>query len=473
MNSKAKGNDTVAKKPTKKIKKPIEGDGERRLGVTNNKKLNPKIINISQDSTKRSAERVTSVSIITESGKVDIPILQRDALPDWIGDIVASVCENSEIHPAAALTHLLLRLSGELIGPLCMRGGVALRPIVNAVIAGASSASRIGMSYDCVARIFEEVPDSTKSVSGHLQSGEQLVRLVAVNSKGNMPSVGSYNNFEQHSEERRLVFLENEFRAMMNIAKRDGNSLAPIITSLFENGSAELFSKPDMRVTNAHVIIVAHTTSIDYSRLLNAVQAGNGFFSRFLWILVQRPKLAPKPKSMGESDIERFRNIIAQRIEFARGLGKMVLGEKAGKLWREIYPELTKDIPGVVGAVVQHSDVLVLRLAMIYALAAGRSMIMKRDMRAAYALVSYSMESARIMFKGTEPITVKEKILQGLRSAPDQEMSRTKISTDIFKGNKPSGVIKKVITEMKGAGLIEITSTKTSGRSKEIIRLVE
>jgi hypothetical protein len=464
MTKKAKENNSVMKNITKKTENAANPD-----------KSDLKTSDMQKSSTKEDVKIVTPGNIITESGKIEVPILPTDALPgNWIGDCVTSVCKKLEIPPAAALSHVLLRFSAELVSPFFMWGDIKLRAIFNAVIAETSSVSRIGMSCDCVAKVFEEIPDVATSVCGPLQSGEQLVKFISGDYKGNAYKSGG-NKFDQGSEVRRLVCRVNEFRTMLDIAKRDSNCLAYTIISLFEKGSAVLFSKPEMRIANAHVAIVAHTTYYDFSKSLNIVQAGNGFCSCFLWILSPRQKIVPRPRFLEESAIKHFRHIIVERIEFAKKLGQMKLGKKAGKLWGEIYPELTKEIPGVVGAVIQRSDILVIRLAMIYAIAAGHSMIMEEDMRAAYALVSYSMESARIMFNGTEPVTIKEKILRALRSEPNQQMSRTEISVNVFSKNKSSDVIEKALAEMKSVGLIEITSTKTTGigRSTDIIRLVE
>ena len=67
-------------------------------------------------------------------------------------------------------------------------------------------------------------------------------------------------------------------------------------------------------------------------------------------------------------------------------------------LWRQIYPGLTAERPGLHGAATGRAEAHVLRLSMIYALLDGQAIIGVDHLNAALAVWAYCDESARIIF---------------------------------------------------------------------------
>jgi len=145
---------------------------------------------------------------------------------------------------------------------------------------------------------------------------------------------------------------------------------------------------------------------------------------------------------------------------------------KALKLWNKAYPGLTTEYSGFAGSVVDRNDDHALRLAVIYALAAGHSKIQINDLKAAIAVVNYSCESALLLFSGATQDKRQETILQALRSAPNQELSSTKI-TRLFRNNISKNEKMEILHELVAAKYIvmEKVTSKTSGKKTTMVRL--
>jgi hypothetical protein len=71
---------------------------------------------------------------------------------------------------------------------------------------------------------------------------------------------------------------------------------------------------------------------------------------------------------------------------------------EARKDWEAIYPFLSREEPGLLGAVVARAEAHTVRLAMVYALLDGDHMIRRAHLKAAHALWNYCEASARYIF---------------------------------------------------------------------------
>ena len=400
------------------------------------------------------------------------PELHDDALPGWIGKFIRLACHHSEAHEAAILVTLILRLAAEFLGPHVMVGDSKQRARTNAVIVGNSSKSRKGTSAKPVERLFLGLENSAQCTPGPLSSGEGLIFAVRDKMQEFDKKSGEYIVVDPGITDKRLFVVEEEFAAALTCTKREGNTLSAIIRGLFDDGNAEPLTKTNkIKTTGAHVVILAHITSVELKSLLNNVQLANGFANRFLWVHARRKKLIAMPQPMPDNEVAQFQKIIVRRIEAADKLQVVKLSKKALKLWEAEYPRLTMDYTGAAGSVVNRSEVHVVRLALIYALAAGHSEIKEVDLRAALALVKYSQESAFLIFKGCQGDKRKEKLLQALRDAPNNKMTLSEINSIVFSRNVKSEEISKLLNELESSKLLTIKSVKTTGAPKKYILL--
>ena len=405
------------------------------------------------------------------------PDLPEEAMPGWIGKFVKLACKDSEAHPSAVLIALLLRFCAEILGPYVRIGDAKHRARTNAVIVGATSRARKGTSFKPVEVLFDGLENCARVSPGPLSTGEGLVEAV----RDERCEFDTKKQIEVIvdpgvTDKRLFVFDEELANALASIHRKD-NALSGVIRRLHDDGNVEpLIRHNKYKTTGAHVVILTNITTLELTSNLDKVQMTNGFANRFLWLLVHRTKNVSLPPPFPAEELEHFRNIVAECIEAARGLGEMYLSEEAQNLYTEVYDELTTEYPGFAGAIVGRSEAHVVRLALIYALAAGHSKVETQDLLAALALVKTSNESVFIIFKDNDDVNQgdkrKDKILKALSSAPKNELSKSGIYA-VFNRKISSSEVDKVMQDLVSSkDVIIMPVKKTGGADKTIYKLV-
>jgi len=92
---------------------------------------------------------------------------------------------------------------------------------------------------------------------------------------------------EEGVEDKRVLVIEEEFGKALRSAKREGNTLSPIIRELWDSGSPRTLTKNPTKATNAHVSILGQITEEELKREISVVDLVNGLANRFLWAMVE------------------------------------------------------------------------------------------------------------------------------------------------------------------------------------------
>ena len=398
--------------------------------------------------------------------------LSPEAFPGWIGDVVSCACRDSEAHPAAVLITLLLRFAAECQGPYVAIGDAKQWARTFAVIVGDSSRARKGTSSKPIIKLFSELKDPARYSPGPLSTGEGLIFAVRDATYGIDKKSGEEITVDPGVSDKRLFFHEEEFQQALASTRRDGNILSATIRGFFDDGNAEPVTKTNrIKATKAHVVILGHITRAEL-KLMNHTQMFNGFANRFLWIYVKRLKLVALPKPIPKAELEKYRNIIVERLKEARKSREVRLSKPAKSFWQKIYRSLSGEYPGAVGAVTSRTETHTIRLALIYALALGHKCINTSDLKAALALVTYAQQTALGLFGEFAMDIQREKILDALRKAPEHQMSKTEISCNVFQKNVEAMEIKSILNGMEELGILQLEEVKTDGHKKTIVRLV-
>jgi hypothetical protein len=114
-------------------------------------------------------------------------------------------------------------------------------------------------------------------------------------------------------------------------------------------------------------------------------------------------------------------------VKFASRTGKMTFSPKAEKLWCDVYPKLSAEVPGLLGAVTARAEAQVLRLSLIYALLDSSKVINTPHLYAALEVWRYCFDSCRYIFGSALGDPVADGILRELRKNP-KGLTRTEIS---------------------------------------------
>src|SRR5262249_3103263 len=353
-------------------------------------------------------------------------------------------------------------------------------------IVGQSSRARKGTSYAPVRRIFElaekiRMSGSTlpfpsgsnvKVSNGPFLSGEGLVYAIRD---------GSANEDEDDRgvEDKRLLVVEHELGAPLRAFQRSGNNLSMILRVAFDGATIEPLTKHNrIAATDPHINVIGHITRQELKTLLPATEVWNGLGNRFLWLMARRPKMVPFPKPMPDKEVEEIARELAHVITLAHQRGRddksgsreLTLSNSAQDHWAKIYPELTRDHPGILGAVTSRQEAHMHRLALTYAQLDGADRIEIVHLEAALAFGRYAFDSAAYLFGETELDPFAQKIMEALATSPK---TQTELMV-LFQRNVKAEVLANALSDLQERGRITPTiKTGYRGRPSKVWRMNE
>lgn len=403
--------------------------------------------------------------------------LAPEACYGLAGRIVQAIEPHTEADPAALLIDLLVSF-GSAAGRQahCVVDGAAHYPNLFAVLVGATSKGRKGTARANIHRVFEEADPkwaANRVVSG-LSSGEGLIWQVrdpiskreVVRERGKMVD---YHEVETDPGEadKRLLIVENEFSNVLKVASREGNTLSPVIRLAWDKGDLRALTKNSpARATGAHISILGHITGDELRRYLDSTEAANGFGNRFLWVCARRSKCLPEGGCPPLDALKALVNELAEALVYARQARVMRRDNDARELWATVYPQLSEGAPGLFGAVTSRAEAQVLRLSMVYALLDRSELIRVPHLFAALAVWVYAEQSARHIFGEALGDAVADELLQAIRRAGDQGLTRTQIR-DLFSRHRASHRINAALNDLLKTGLARVEQKGTGGRPTE------
>ena len=323
------------------------------------------------------------------------PVLSPEALHGIIGEVVQAWTPHTEADPVALLLNCLVAF-GSCVGRRAFFRVRETKHHTNlfAVAVGKSAHGRKGEALDIALSMFDETWRKDCITHG-LSSGEEL--LWCVRDEQQKFKEGGFEVIDPGVSDKRLLVIESEFAQTLRILRREGNTLSPIIRNAWDRGDLRSMTKNSpLKATDGHVSILANITNKEFEKSLSDTEAYNGFGNRFLYAGVERSQLLPDG---GEHvDMTPQKQLIAKAVAKAKGIGEMKRSPEAASLWRELYPLLAQERPGLYGAMTSRGEGQTLRLSMVYALIDGVPIIGVDHLQAAYAVWRYCEESARLIF---------------------------------------------------------------------------
>jgi hypothetical protein len=384
-----------------------------------------------------------------------------DGLP---GDFVRAVEPHSEADRTALLLQLLVAV-GNLIGrgPYFTAEGDRHHTNIFAVLVGKTSKSRKGTSLGRVRQVLGKLDEewaAARIVSG-LSSGEGLIHAVRDPVRGTKD--GKDVIVDTGVTDKRLLAVQTEFGSTLRVLGRDGNTLSATIRDAWDRGDLGTLTKTSAETaTGAHIAIIAHITQAELLRHLSETEQANGFANRFLWAVVQRSKFlpdggAPDPETM---DVLTLR--LAEAVAFARSMREIRRDDEARALWHEVYPAVSADHPGLVGAVTGRAEAQAMRLGLLYAVLDRSPVIGRRHLRSGLSLWNYCQRSARFIFRDVLGDPTADRILAALRNA-DDGLTGEEIHA-LFGRHLKAAEINRALGVLLEHGLVTAKDEQTGGR---------
>jgi hypothetical protein len=354
------------------------------------------------------------------------------------GELVRAIEPETEADPTAILLQLLAAFGNAVgRGPYFAVG--ACRHYMNlfAVCVGRTSKSRKGTSWAPILDVLAGADPrwATERILSGLASGEGLVDAVRdplsvkepVREKGR---VVDYQMVVRDAgvEDKRLLVFEPELGRALRAMQRHGNTLSAILRLAWDGGDLRVLSRLHQQATAPHISVVGHITRPELRRLLTEEAALNGFGNRFLWLHVERSKSLAYGGCVDPDVLAPIRARLTEALAFARTVGEMERSREAQMCWALSYEKLTRDRPGLIGALTSRAEAQVLRLSCLHALLDRSATVLPDHLAAALALWEMCEESTESLFGDGLDDPIAEKILAGLRRHQREGLSQSEVS---------------------------------------------
>ena len=389
--------------------------------------------------------------------------LGKAALYGLAGAVVNTIEPHTESDPAALLFQFLVCF-GNLIGRSSYFLVEADRhyPNLFACIVGRSAKGRKGTSLGHVRGLLSQADYFwvDERIKSGVSSGEGLIYAVRDEAENN--------------QDKRLLAVESEFATILRVIEREGNTVSARIRDAWDSGRLYTLTKTaPLKATNAHISIIGHCTAEELRRYMTRTEMGNGFANRFLWVCATRSKLLPDGGNLNDDALRPFIEEIAAARDFASQPRELKRDWDARDLWREKYPRLTADVPGLLGAVVSRAEAQVTRLSLLYALLDCSETIQQVHLEAALALWEYAEASARFVFGDSTGDPVSDRIIAHLRATPGGT-DRVALH-NVFNRNLKAEHLNEALLALEQSGSIrreKRPATSMRGREAEVWHLI-
>src|SRR5262249_36477590 len=218
--------------------------------------------------------------------------------------------------------------------------------------------------------------------------------------------------------------------------------------------------------THAHVSIIGHITGHELLRYLSRTELANGFANRFLFACVRRSKLLPRGGRVSDAELLPFSTRLRRALDPACKTPRLSMGEATWDIWDAIYPTLSGEYPGLVGAMLSRAEAQVRRLAGLYTLLDGGNVITSVHLLAALAVWQFCAESVCFVFGDAVGDPVTRELLRALRPAGPAGLTR-RAMFDLFQRHRSAADIGHALSVLLDRKLAATVKEPTGGRPVE------
>jgi hypothetical protein len=384
--------------------------------------------------------------------------LGEAAMDGLLGDIIRTIEPHTEADPAA-LTLQCLAAFGNVVGrrPHFKVEADRHYPNLSVALVGQSARGRKGTSLGHVMEVFRLVDRSwaKNCIQPGLSTGEGLIQAIAD------------NRVDHEAADKRFQVVEDEFSSVLRVMSRFGNTLSTTLRHAWDGRKLQVMTRESrLTASDVHISIIAQTTQPDLNRYLNQTDIFNGFANRFLWGCVQRSKLLPNGGSVPKQKLRRLTDKLKKSVAFAKRQSEVGLSLNATRIWKQAYPRLTADAPGLFGAATSRAEAQTRRLALIFALLDKSPKVRTKHLNAALEVWRFCEDSARFIFGERSTSSLEDKIRTILQRA-ETGLTRTQIS-QALQHHVASTEIASTLAALREKGFIRHKSIKTDGRPAEM-----
>ncbi len=374
----------------------------------------------------------------------------------------------SEADPAALLVSFLVEFASAVgSGPHCMVGATRHPARLSAVIVGPTSKAWKGDSEKPSRIVIRRADPSWEArVQQGLSSGEGVISAVRDPVMRLDPKSGKVVVADEGVIDKRLLAPSPEFARVLRVMGREGNTLSAVLREAWDDGDLRVMTRNPTVATGVHVCVLGHITVEELRRELQDTEAASGFANRHLWVAARRARLLPDPRPFEGEVVVALSAKVGRALAFARGVGAVRRDQEAAELWAALYPDLSRDRPGLAGAVLGRHEAQAVRLSLDYALLDRSRVVKVEHLEAAVAVLDYVAASATYIFGDALGDAIADRILEALRDG--DELSRTQIFSDLFGRHTAQARIESALHLLAALGLAHCETRATRGRPTEL-----
>jgi Protein of unknown function (DUF3987) len=377
-----------------------------------------------------------------------------------LGDYVRALEPTTEADPSGVLA-TLVSATGVMLGSgPALRIGDSRHPLtVWTLLCGRTAAGRKGTAEAVARRVLVEADPvfwKDNIVSG-LSSAEGLIAALADDEE-----VASGSTVDK----RRLV-VEPEFGVVLARAKREGNALAQVMREAWDGRDLRVQTKIPLVASAPHIAVTGHISPEEFRGRVSQRDLAGGSYNRFLLVYVERSKRLPEGGGAADDLVREMGLDLRARLEKGSRRRMVRRADAAAAHWHALYDELVdlEDDP-LLADWVARAIPYTMRVAGLYAVLDGTEQITSRHLDAASALVRYSMQSVRFVFKDGKAAAPRNDaawVAQAIGRAGLEGVSRAQL-TKLFASRGDASALERAVQQvlaMPGYTLVEID---TGGR---------
>jgi hypothetical protein len=393
------------------------------------------------------------------------PELNPAAYHGLAGEVVHTIAPHTEGDRVAILMNFLV-MFGSAVGSAPHASVGATRHSANLFVVqvGETARARKGTAHDEALRLMRLAdPEWGARVMGGLSTGEGLIHAVR-DATRKINKEGTEIVDDPGVDDKRLLAVEPEFSSVLRVAARDGNTITEVIRRAWDGHDLRVMTRSLAIVaTNPHISLLGHITRDELLRLIDATDQLNGFANRFLFLCVRRSQLLPHGGSLTDPEVLALGHRVTHVLHAAKRRGYLRRDADANHVWEAVYPVLTADRPGMLGAVTARAEAQVLRLSMLYALLDDAPAIQRDHLRAALALWQYGEHSAALIFGDATGDPIADRVVAALRA--NGTMTQTALS-DLFGRHVRAAALGRALEVLVAAGKVRSLHVETGGRPR-------
>ena len=320
-----------------------------------------------------------------------MPMLDKAAFHGIAGEFVKWKSPDIEACPNAMLIQFLAAMSG-LVGRSPHFVISDTRHSVNLFVAvvGDSGEARKGTAWSPTKKLIKKIDPSwgDHQLLVGIASGQAIINWI-----------------NENSQDARGIIQETELARLLKAANTKDSVISPAMRVIWDGDSTGNLRSDSSRCISAtdnhHLAMVAHSTFQDIEKYLSYEDRHNGFANRILWACSEVPHIIPLPDKSDVAVESRFADRLSGLVSRAKTTDEIRIHENALPLWWQLSVSETSNSsmrPDAIKPLLTRGKVQMLRLASVYSLLDGESIIREVHLEAAHAIWQFCEASTKFIF---------------------------------------------------------------------------